>query len=163
ASDFGLDYGKHELRVHQTFNGLDSPGGNVTVLVPPPAPSIADVVTSGADPSSVPQTITSPDGAAGQAKLTVEGTGLPPDRRPGTAVVSQGATKLGSGLLDRQTGRYSIPVTLSGVGPTQISVSQTASSLSGAGAAESDKTTIGLVIRPPAIVIDTPTSGMSFQ
>ena len=141
-----LDYGRHVLKIFQRANGLDGEGVTRTVLVQPPVGALA---------------ITSPaSGAVVDATLTVTGTGgLPRTGLPGTAIGYQGSTRLAEGPLDDTTGQFAIPVTLTGAGLQTLSVSQTARSLSGGGAAESAKTSISVRVRPPAPVIQSPVTG----
>ena len=146
---FALDYGKHQLKVFQRSYGLDGAGVIRTVLVPPPQPS----VTSPAASTTV------------GSQVTVSGTGLlrngdpTQSSLPVVANVYQGNTLLGQATLDPKTGAFNVVVTIAGAGTQTLAVKQAASSLSGAGSAESDAVSITLLVRPPAPTIDTPAGG----
>ena len=146
-----LDYGRHVLNIFQRANGLDGAGVIRTVSVPPPVGALA--ITS---PDPNPDTIT-----IVETSLRVQGAGgLPRTGLPGTVIVYQGDIKRAEGRR-ADDGSFDIPVVLSGAGPTTLSVSQTASSLSGAGSAESATRSpvISVVVRPGAPAITQPTTG----
>ncbi|HXJ21932.1 MAG TPA: HYR domain-containing protein [Polyangia bacterium] len=148
-----LDYGLHQLKIFQRANGLDGAGVTMTVQVPPPATGL---------------TIGSPQsGAIVDAAIHVVGTGGLPrvgsggNGLPGTVIVYEGTTKVGEARR-ADDGSFDVPVTLTGVGPVTLSVSQTASSLSGAGSAESAPTVpITVVLRPGAPAITQPLNGLT--
>ncbi len=125
-----------------------------TVSVPPPVGALA-IGTPGDGTVVDPQIRVS--GSGGLPRVGPGGNG-----RPGTVIIYQGTTKVGEGPRD-DNGNFSILVTLTGVGPTQLSVSQTASSLSGAGSAESASTRlirpITVKVRPGAPTITDPANG----
>ena len=104
--------------------------------------------------------ITSPkSGDIVDPSVMVTGTGLPRTGLPGSVIVYQGTTELATAPLDT-SGNFSVLVSLIGAGSQPLSISQVASSLSGAGSAESDQTTpINVVVRPPAPVIRSPLTG----
>jgi photosystem II stability/assembly factor-like uncharacterized protein len=145
GDSLSLDYGQHKLKVFQQANGLDGVGVIRTVLVKPPTAGLA---------------ITSPkQGDVISANVTVTGIGLPRTGLPGTVNVYQGTKRLSTGPLDK-FGNFSIPVTLDGAGHQPLSISQVASSLSGAGSVESDHTLpINVLVIPPAPVITAPSTG----
>ncbi|HEY2902235.1 MAG TPA: HYR domain-containing protein [Polyangia bacterium] len=141
-----LDYGRHQLKIFQRANGLDGDGVLRTVLVAPPVGEL---------------TITSPiAGAIVNASVHVQGTsGLVRNGLPGTVIVYQGATKVAEAPR-ADDGSFDIPVTLTGAGSVTLSVSQTASSLSGGGSAESARTAaITIVLHPGAPTITLPVTG----
>jgi hypothetical protein len=127
-----LDYGQHQLKIFQSANGLDGTGVVVAVQVIPPVVSETNAltITSPASGSTVGATITVV-GSGGLPRTGPNGIGT-----PGTVIVYEGTTPIGKGPR-ADDGSFSIPLTLTGVGPVTLSVTQTASSLSGGGPVES--------------------------
>ena len=147
-----LDYGRHQIKVFQRANGLDGAGVTRTVSVPPPVGPLAITSPAANDPVDSQLHVS---GGGGLPRVGGGGNGL-----PGTVIVYQGTTKVGEGPRD-DSGKFNILVSLTGVGPTTLSVSQTASSLSGAGSAESARTApIPVVVRPGAPTITQPANGL---
>jgi hypothetical protein len=153
-----LDYGRHQLKIFQRANGLDGAGVLRTVQVPPPLGALTITSpSSGAVVGASIEVIGSgglprigPDGGVGPGI----GTGL-----PGTVIVYEGTTKVGEGTRAND-GSFAIPVTLTGAGSVTLTVSQTASSLSGGGSAESAQSApVTVVVRPGAPVITSPATG----
>ena len=156
-----LDQGRHRLKVFQRSNGLDGEGEPRTVLVRPPAGAIA---------------VHSPaDGEVIDPKVTVSGSG--PSRqgiRGGVSVyqVASGRERLprdgradrfgrrcagGRGAAPRRRRRLPGADHGQGVGRQCLAVSNTQSSLSGAGSAESDLSSVFTVrVRPGTPTITKP-------
>jgi hypothetical protein len=159
SGSFALDYGRHQLKVFQRTNGQDGDGVVRSVAVRPPAGAI---------------TIALPvANAVVDSVLVVQGTGLPRQGLPGTAVVYQvpagtsgcpatagaGAVKLGQVAMT-DAGAFSLQVSLAGAGVQCLAVSQTASSLSGGGSVESDLgAPITVRVRPAPPIITVPLTG----
>jgi hypothetical protein len=138
-----LDYGRHEIKIYQQTGAGDDAGVVRTVLVKPP------VVASLGAPT--PNAIV-------DAAVTVVGQGLPRTALLGTAIVYQGGQQLGQATI-ASDGSFQVLVQISGAGPQTLDVTQTASSLAGAGAAESDPVEITVVVKPPAPTITSPATG----
>jgi large repetitive protein len=155
SAQLALDYGKHTLKVYQHANGLDGSGVVVTLLVPPPSDGL--FIQTPIANAIVPQTLPISGGGA-LSRTGPNGTGL-----RGTINIYEGtgpsAVLLGSGPLN-DDGSFLLPsVTLQGAGSQFLSVSQTATSLSGGGSAESATTTpIMVFVTPPPPVITSPSS-----
>jgi hypothetical protein len=153
-----LDYGRHILKVFQRANGMEGGGEPHTVVVRPPvgALTISRIVSLGvttAMPAPPPGPIVDP------AIVIAGSSSLPRTGLPGTVIVYQGTMLVTEAPLD-DAGNFEVPVSLSGMGIQTVSVTQTARSLSGAGAAESDPVTISVRLPPDArTTIDAPLTG----
>ena len=144
-----LDYGRHKIKVFQEAGGIEGDGVVRTVNVRPPQIAL---------PLSSPET-----GTPISAKAVVIGSGLARTGLPGTAIVYQETPTetvlLGEGAL-QPNGSFTIPVTIAGAGNQTLRVTQTASSLSGGGSAESRPSDpIVVLVRPSQPSIDVPATG----
>ena len=170
-----LDYGRHLLRFHQNANGLDGDGVQRTVDVQPPHQTLViESVASLGVATNVPAT----PAPVITGDLTVKGRGglrrVCPSTEPactdatgmsvrlrvyaGLTTTDANPTKIGEGTL-ADNGSFDVSVRLPAVGTRWISVSQVATSLSGGGSVESDRSAaIAVRGRPSQPTVVSPTS-----
>jgi Ca2+-binding RTX toxin-like protein len=153
GGNVSLDYGLHQLKIFQRANGLDGAGVTMTVSVPPPS---AGMIIGSPLNGAVVDAAVHVLGTGGLPRVGSGGSGL-----PGTVIVYEGTTKVGEARRAND-GSFDVPVTLTGVGPVTLTITQTAASLSGAGSAESAPTlSITVILRPGAPVITQPVNGLT--
>ena len=146
-----LDYGQHKLKIFQSANGLDGTGVVLTVSVAPPAQSLA--ISSPTNNSVVGPSIVV-QGTGGLPRTGTAGTGM-----AGQINIYQNSVKVGHGPRN-DDGSFTIPVTLTGAGPVTLTVTQTASSLSGGGVVESGSSAgVTVIVQPGAPAISLPVTG----